>query len=499
MRLIDLFEGPIPLVKNSPSKVDTEAELDSKNSKLLNFGAWGNVYSTPGDVETVTKVSNIVDNRWNQDGYYNFINKVRNYKNETHNVYLPQIYDVVRYKSKYTENNPGRPYIVVNLEKLYELSEFTEDEQKLVLQKICGKTFDDPKFRSDFKWEYNHLGGDIPYIIANLLKKTVKKEPYVFKIVDKDLLKALSIVRRLHHKGYNLDFQVVNFMFRRTPYGPQMVLTDPVSYYDKKYVKVVMGKKKTSNVKEAAEPITSDPESYYDAAQKYSSQGKQLGSGYFASAFEKPEDITTVAKVARLNQKSWDEDGYYAYIEKIKNLKGYLYLPQIYSIKRVQPTSKPNTDPDAGVEDPYLIVEIEKLEPTTKLTYEELAFVFSKLVGEEITTIFPSDQYDRNDLAQAHLAQALGCLLDKTITGVRPWMPESVRRGLENLKIVDPELIKVIKILRNLYQQGFSPDVHSGNFMFRRTPYGPQMVLTDPLAFKSADPVKVKMARGDSQ
>jgi hypothetical protein len=211
------------------------------------------------------------------------------------------------------------------------------------------------------------------------------------------------------------------------------------------------------------------------ANQIWQKKGQKLGSGFFASAYNVPKDIESVVKVARYQDDDPKEDGYFAYINKIKSLEHFAYLPQIHEIVQVKPkTGKP-----------YLVVNIERLIPCDEMTWEEQFLVLERMLGRELT------KAERENLSPAYTISEL--LTSYVIYG-KPASWQVSRKQI----ITDPELIRVLKIVRNLRQQGFTEDLHTGNFMFRRTKFGPQLVLTDPLAFHSGDPVKVKAAAANT-
>jgi len=63
--------------------------------------------------------------------------------------------------------------------------------------------------------------------LASMLEE-LSQMPSTWKELPPDLAEALEIIRRLSFR-YNLDLHSENIMFRRTPTGVQLVITDPVS------------------------------------------------------------------------------------------------------------------------------------------------------------------------------------------------------------------------------------------------------------------------------
>lgn len=225
--------------------------------------------------------------------------------------------------------------------------------------------------------------------------------------------------------------------------------------------------------------------------QSYKSQADQpgselLGKGVFGSVYTNPNDIETAVKISKLNQGNWDADGYYKFIEKVIDLKQEThnpYLPQIYNVKRIQPTTK---------SDPYLIVEVEKLYPSASMSTEEAKLVFSKMIGRKIT------QQDI-DLIQKETGVDWKTKEPKPIKW--QWAIRNVMQAYiddddwgiwDNFKIKDPQFVEALQIVRDLVNDGYTLDLHDENYMVRKTPYGNQIVLTDPLSFKARDKIKIK-------
>jgi len=202
---------------------------------------------------------------------------------------------------------------------------------------------------------------------------------------------------------------------------------------------------------------------------------KKLGGGHFATAYAMPGDVAHVKKIARINNEAWDQDGFYNYLEKIKNLSHFVYLPQILEIQRLEST----------LGEPYLLVSMERLTGARDMTKDELIIVLEHIIDHELT------QEERDDYGHGSLTQTISSLLKSYVRGkplheVNPLAPQG-------LAIRDLELIKSLKIVKNLCQLGFDDDLHKENYMFRRTKFGPQLVLTDPLSFRTSDPIKLRM------
>jgi len=233
MKIKDLFEAPLPLHSTDIDKYKSRKIL-AKHGKKLGQGAFGAAYEIPKDVTTVVKTSELNRQSWYADGYFNYVKEIAD---KTDNPYLPQIYEIRRMqpagKNKYGES--PEPYLLVNTEQLYKGEQFKPDELLLSIRRMMGRELT----KTDYKifLELNHgkklTTWGLLQVIADALNSyaRAKSAKDSFVIADPQLRQALGIVRKLKKKGYVVDLHEQNFMFRRTPYGPQLVLTDPLAWY----------------------------------------------------------------------------------------------------------------------------------------------------------------------------------------------------------------------------------------------------------------------------
>lgn len=234
---------------------------------------------------------------------------------------------------------------------------------------------------------------------------------------------------------------------------------------------------------EAEIPIETSPDDMRVALDKHYQQGTYLGGGYFGQAFSMPGDIETVDKISRLNQNSWDMDGYYAYINAVKDIRDEThnpFLPQIYNVKRVESTNNS-----------YLLVTIERLYDIKLLEADELRRVFENLIDRTI----PDDEVK-------HLPMVRLYVRDYNSNLTEAWIELIVyllRDKLPDFKIQNPQLIEAMAIVKKLMSYGYTNDLHGSNIMIRRTKYGPQLVITDPLAFRNSDEVKTRISFAKDQ
>lgn len=195
-----------------------------------------------------------------------------------------------------------------------------------------------------------------------------------------------------------------------------------------------------------------------------------LGQGYFGSVKTNPDSDSgqiTAYKTAKLDYNNPDLDGYVAYVNALKkqiDAHPNRYLPQIHDVKLVYDPKK--IYPQTG----YVLVDMELLTRGTDMSGEELFVAYQKMLNNP----------QHMDISQYHV--------------YTPY--SSVSKIIELIKIIheygtprdknlepDPELVAAIDLIKGISSRGFAFDMHHGNVMFRRTSFGPQTVLTDPLSF----------------
>ena len=147
------------------------------------------------------------------------------------------------------------------------------------------------------------------------------------------------------------------------------------------------------------------------------------------------------------------DDAYYAYIQAVKPLMGgNPYVPEIYKIIKIR-------DSNGKIIPRY---EMRSYEPWRNFKKPELVSILAKISPAEVESMDPD--YTSDEIWFA-------------ITGL---IHHAVKADKET---EDPELNQVMEIIRNVVASNpaFDYDMHSGNFLIRRTPYGPQLVITDPV------------------
>jgi ribosomal protein S18 acetylase RimI-like enzyme len=238
---------------------------------------------------------------------------------------------------------------------------------------------------------------------------------------------------------------------------------------------VIQKLKQIAGVVDEDIPVTPGPTQKQRTAAISKTQPK-LGSGYFGKVYDQPEGelgIGTAKKISRFDQDKPTLDGYYAYINRLMSLKDQNdnpYLPQVYNANVVKPKR--------GA--PYFELDMEKLTPWQDLEEDELLTMFSKALDVEINSL---EQF--RQLVGRKSIPYKDIIMTELLRYMTKTLSDPNYKDIKGNSIKDPQLIEAINIIRYLEKTGYGEDLHAGNIMVRRTKYGPQLVLTDPLSFGS--------------
>lgn len=188
----------------------------------------------------------------------------------------------------------------------------------------------------------------------------------------------------------------------------------------------------------------------------------QLGSGLYANVYRRKSDPNTVTKVARAVTHKSSDDGYVGFIQHIIDMHNP-YFPQVSELKEIV---------DRDGEFAGYVVRMEKLQTMHQLSDEEIDALMHKILGEEVNFRTPG-------------AVVGGFTVSKSVARDTPRLIgaiiEDQYQNPNSSVIKDPALLEALDMLRKLAKKGqYSQDLHEGNMMIRRTPYGPQLVITDP-------------------
>jgi hypothetical protein len=217
MKLQDLFESLPPAVNTNSTYQKTTNGLRDRSRRgqshapFLDNGSYAHVFKQPkAEVSNVLKIGHDLGER--RDPYLAYVSRIL----ELHNPYFPQVQELKIF------NSPKGKFFKIRLEKLSKTSTVTPAE----VETIAGRWYGD-NAEAKLRSHKVQLNPDtwITYQLSNLIDKP--KERSI--LVDEALIEALHVIDELTlGDGFENDMTSHNCMIRRTKYGPQVVLTDPV-------------------------------------------------------------------------------------------------------------------------------------------------------------------------------------------------------------------------------------------------------------------------------
>lgn len=205
---------------------DKPSVLRNPNVKHLGSGSFASAYThkdRPHDIRRISKPA--VD----PDGYHVYIEALKN--NPDHdNPYFPQIHEVTKYQGQ-GKFEGDKTVLSVKAGRLRRISELRTEEIQAILVRWFGENYE------KILRKVYPLGGAVfrneelsEYILPGLIRKIIEEKQFRKKVVDQDLLRAaIFIDKKVLGKGVRTDLGINNLMFRRSPSGIQIVLTDPVA------------------------------------------------------------------------------------------------------------------------------------------------------------------------------------------------------------------------------------------------------------------------------
>jgi len=223
------------------------------------------------------------------------------------------------------------------------------------------------------------------------------------------------------------------------------------------------------------DPQVTDRQWRSEFDHKYSTrdkQGRPMGSGFYADVYD--TDDPHVVKKRHSDpylSKGIDREytGYWIYIKHIVDNKLWEdnpYFPRVYSFKRI-------TDPKGN--ETYS-TKLERLhEFKREVSTDELEFLYNKAFGVS------SQQYTTM-IKMVGDGNAMSMFADNIQTLCR--FPNRSLKIMDDkipLSDIDDNLLEATKIINSLMSKyNLQMDLHWGNIMVRRLPYGLQAVITDP-------------------
>lgn len=186
--------------------------------------AYANPKRTPHDVRKVSEP------QWeeNVDGFYFYMQALKDH-HDNGNPYFPRI----REMKVYTDPEKEKLTYSVQMERLDDMRNLKfKTGFNSILRRLYGDNMDEAKKFLDGM--SNHPYGEP---LLSVITAAVKEEmnPLYKLIVDKNFLRATKFIKETsEQKDLSLDLHDENIMVRHSPYGPQLVFTDPLSWQKKR-------------------------------------------------------------------------------------------------------------------------------------------------------------------------------------------------------------------------------------------------------------------------
>lgn len=221
MRLKELFT-PSEKTLHYKKPHDIEGALEKRNATILDpigskhFGYYSQGRPSRSDPFVFNKETHLPSNLQN-DAYYQYIMASKEYAPS--NPYFPRVYGITYKKDP---NGLIKPRYAI--EKFIPLSALTPEELSVLVDRI----FITPNMLSDIN--NKNLASSIGFFIKRIRFNAMHGDVRARNIKDKKLLQAFQLIDGLIASNGNFayDLHENNFMVRRTPVGPQLVLMDPI-------------------------------------------------------------------------------------------------------------------------------------------------------------------------------------------------------------------------------------------------------------------------------
>jgi hypothetical protein len=186
----------------------------NKSLKILGSGIEAVVYSEKDNPNVIKALGTYVDSI-KDIPYIQYI--LLSFKYSKENPYFPKVYDIKKYKMK--DDGISVPYIFsFKIEPLIHIQKLNIKDQHSLWEKMFNDSIP----------EGEHT---IEYHISNRVRILAEHGGTAKYVKDKNLSKATQLIHKIVQKDDSVyvDIHYNNIMARRTPYGPQLVITDPLT------------------------------------------------------------------------------------------------------------------------------------------------------------------------------------------------------------------------------------------------------------------------------
>lgn len=226
MRLFELIqEDPFDVKDYTRSRVPTTPlkPLPSEDTEQLGAG-WFSKALTHKDLPQDVLKMTIRDGP--RDAYETFLRALASDPEMRDNIHMPRIRS-----AKVITTPSGEKSLMVRVERLESVSNLSERDayelaKKLVGRETAHKLKNEPSYRVGTLKETPWVGA-----LLTVLDYLFQEEIAPREILDDELRNAYIWAKK---KGAEIDvtfdLHLENWMIRRTPYGPQLVINDPFSY-----------------------------------------------------------------------------------------------------------------------------------------------------------------------------------------------------------------------------------------------------------------------------
>lgn len=242
MKLLEFFQENYPdktleQVRNDPDVGPMLTKVDVGGDVKNASGKYASAYANKSDSASIFKIGITGNDGYvkpAKDPYLNYINKIKNLKLPV----FPQIHSIQIFQhqdERYKDYGPQYCF-KINMERLYEAGDLNEREQAFLLHRLLGRELSITEIQTLKKrnnkliWYYTDLLLSLAWFGR---AENIDEIPLSIKISDvqdrylQTALTAIKSVRKV--KKADIDIHSGNVMFRRTPYGVQPVVTDPIS------------------------------------------------------------------------------------------------------------------------------------------------------------------------------------------------------------------------------------------------------------------------------
>lgn len=181
--------------------IDTELSSDFSPGHIIASGGEATVYNDVNDPHMAVRSVH----RKRDDSYWKYIEAIVKNKMTGNNPYVPRVYKFDKNKQKF------------QLEKLVPMHSMDDKELDYIAETIgLIERGPDPWDRA--KWAKVSL-------IVTFIRDAMYKK---LETIPEDLQQVLKLILSLKATNSTDDISEDNVMVRRTPYGPQLVITDPL-------------------------------------------------------------------------------------------------------------------------------------------------------------------------------------------------------------------------------------------------------------------------------